>query len=103
MLEETTPRPRGPRITVPFASDTEYGQVARKARSEGVSVAAYLRDLGLGAELSPNARVIRELIGLESRVEERYAPAQPQYQREYAEILIAITEAISRIAAAPAA
>ncbi len=99
-MPEAAARSRGPRVTVPFANDAEYLAVTRKAAAESLSVAAYLRDVGLAAELSPNARVIRELIGLASRIEAQYAPEQPQYLREYAQMLVAITDAIGRLAMA---
>ena len=94
----TTGRARAPRLTVPFASDEEYDEIGQKARAEGLSVSQYLRAVALDIELSPNSRVVRELIMFANKIQDRYAPNDPVYRREYAEILIAITEAIGRIA-----
>ena len=97
-------RARGPRLTVPFASDEEYDAIGHKAMAEGLAVSQYLRAVALDMELSPNSRVVRELIMLANKVQDRYAPNDPLYRREYAEILIVITDAIARIAqVAPAA
>jgi len=91
-------RARGPRLTVPFASDEEYDEIGQKAMAEGLSVSQYMRAVALDMELSPNSRVVRELIMLANRIQDRYAPNDPQYRREYAEILIAITDTIARFA-----
>lgn len=90
-------RSRGPRLTVPFASDEEYDEIGQKAMAEGLSVSQYMRAVALDMELSPNSRIARELIMLANRIQDRYAPNDPLYRREYAEILIAITDAIARI------
>ena len=93
---------RAPRLTVPFSSDEEYDEIGHKAMAEGLSVAQYLRAAALDLELSPNSRVVRELVLFANKIQDRYAPHDPQYRREYAEILIAITEAILRVAKASA-
>ena len=94
----SNPRARGPRLTVPFASDEEYDEIGQKAIAEGLAVSQYMRAVALDMELSPNSRVVRELIQLANKIQDRYAPHDPLYRREYAEILIAITDAIGRIA-----
>lgn len=101
MAVSSTASARAPRLTIPFASDEEYERIGRKARAEGLSVSQYMRAVALGAELSPNSRVIRELVLFANKVQDRYAPNDPQHRREYAGVLIAITEAIGRIAKAP--
>ena len=88
---------RGPRLTVRFANDAEYDEIGQKAMAEGLSESQYLRAIALDMELSPNSRVVRELIMLANKIQDRYAPNDPLYRREYAEILIAITDAIARI------
>ena len=90
-------RARGPRLTISFANDVEYDEIGEKAMAEGLSVSQYMRAVALDMELSPNSRVVRELIMLANRIQDRYAPNDPLYRREYAEILIAITDAIARI------
>lgn len=95
-LRVTSTERRGPRLTVPFANDEEYDEIGEKAISEGLTVPQYMRAVALDLELSPNSRVVRELVRFANLIQDRYAPHDRTYRPQYAEMLIAITDAIAR-------
>lgn len=80
-------------------SEDEFERIARKARDAGdVRAAEYLRAAALGREPSSIANVIAELRRLGALQKHLY-DGDGVHRREYAEVLLELTDAIRRVAA----
>ena len=96
----TETRARQHQVAVRF-SDAEWARVAKKASAADLPVTAYVRDAALGRELAAGSQVVAELrrLGLQKHL---FTEGNGVGSSEYAKVLVAITDAIERIAAGAA-
>jgi hypothetical protein len=80
-------------------SDDEWNVVGAKAAAAEVPVTSYVRQAALDRELASGANVIAELRRLGGLQKKLFTEGQRIGAPEYAQILLAITDAIERIAA----
>ncbi len=90
-------RARQHQVAVRF-SDAEWARVAKKASAADLPVTAYVRDAALGRELAAGSQVVAELRRLGGLQKHLFTEGNGVGSSEYAKVLVAITEAIERIA-----
>jgi len=79
-------------------SDGEWERVAKKASAADLPVTAYVRDAALGRELAAGSQVVAELRRLGGLQKHLFTEGNGVGSSEYAKVLVAITDAIERIA-----
>jgi len=90
-------RARQHQVAVRF-SDAEWNRVEKKASAADLPVTAYVRDAALGREIAAGSRVVVELRRLGGLQKHLFTEGRRVGSVEYAKVLLAITDAIERIA-----
>ncbi len=93
----TETRARRHQVAVRF-SDHEWERVAKKASAANFRVTNYVRDAAIGRELDAGTLVVAELRRLAGLQRHLFAEGNGVGSSEYAKVLVAITDAIQRIA-----
>jgi glycerol-3-phosphate dehydrogenase len=94
---ETETRARQHQVAVRF-SDAEWARVAKKASAADLPVTAYVRDAAVGRELAAGSQVVAELRRLGGLQKHLFTQSHAVDSSEYAKVLVAITDALERIA-----
>ena len=94
----TETRARQHMVAVRF-SDDEWERVERKAGAAQVPVTSYVREATLNREIAAGAQVVAELRRLGGLQQKLFTEGHRVGATEYAKVLLAITNAIERIAA----
>ncbi len=94
-------RARQHQVAVRF-SDIEWARVEKRAAAADLSVTAYVRDAALVREISAGSQVIAELRRLGGLQKHLFTESHGVGSTEYAKVLVAITDAIERIASGAA-
>jgi len=90
-------RARQHQVAVRF-SDAEWARVEKEAAAADLPVTAYVRDAALGREIAAGSHVIAELRRLGGLQKHLFTESHGVGSTEYAKVLVAITDAIERIA-----
>ena len=94
-------RARQHQVAVRF-SDAEWARVEKKAAAADLPVTAYVRDAALGREIAAGSHVIAELRRLGGLQKHLFTESHGVGSTEFAKVLVAITDAIARIASGAA-